>query len=148
MCVKLLVQLLALQPDAYVELAAGGPHPGDVLWDDPALVSEAKDAGGEVAGGEGGVKGVRKEAGGVQFPIMIESAALYMREHRMWRASRVAHVHLKPTNSMPAALKTRCRGRGKAMDMCRNTISPHNVKQVLMARGITQGKSPRAKVLF
>ena len=143
MCVKLLVQLLVLQPDAYVELAAGGPHPGDVHFDDPALSSEAKDGGGE-----GGVKGVQKEAGGEQFPIMIESAALYMREHRMWRASRVAHVHLKPTNSMPAALKTRCRGRGKAMDMCRNTISPHNVKQVLMARGITQGKSPRAKVLF
>ena len=29
--VELLVQLLALQPDAYVEIAAGGPQPGLLL---------------------------------------------------------------------------------------------------------------------
>jgi len=107
---ELLIQVLALPASTYVEIAAGGPQSGDAYWDDIA-------AGGDAAGGDEGGGGGIEERGtsdvGEQqqedmgFPVWVESAAMFLREHRMWRASRLTHVHLKPRSALPRTIQVR-----------------------------------------
>jgi len=148
---ELLLQLLALEPATYVEVAAGGPQAGDEYWDH--VTSQGNGKGDDGAGGmEAGKGGVGVGAGGggrdegrletgERFPIMVDSATMFMREHRLWRAARVRHVHPKPQATLSVVLRKRCKGAAGAMDMCRDTVTPHNIKTLLLARAFPPGKS-------
>ena len=108
---ELLIQVLALPASTYVEIAAGGPQSGDAYWDDIAAGGDA--AGGDEEGGGGGIEERGTSDVGEQqqedmgFPVWVESAAMFLREHRMWRASRLTHVHLKPRSSLPRTIQVR-----------------------------------------
>jgi len=158
--VELIVRLLALPPSVHVEIAPGGPQAGDGFWDDPASGGgSGRGGGGGGGGGKGGASpaavisaglgGGRSgglPAGGetaeAPYPDSLSAAMVpFLREHRLWRASRVRHVHLKPRALLPAALQKRCRGRGSVREMCRRSVAPHNIMEILSARGLERGKS-------
>ena len=127
---ELLTRLLALPPDVYVELSPGA---------EAAVRGGAAGAGDRTDGAKRG-RGVDATwEGREQVAVRVESPILFLREHRLWRAEEVRHVHQKPFQALPALLRSRCKGPGRRMWMCKQLLGPHNVKQALLSRGLVMG---------